>query len=1041
MKHLKKILVAFTILALLVSSAVLVITAAGGSIEELEKQHERVETFDNLDGKTGQLARVYAYMAENPIDPATEGYAELVAEIHATSVDLANQLTALIGDTADPATSIQNLEALNAVFAHLESCPPADDTPGYQELAALLEQKNAEIIGALFEYTKVAPTEAKKQDTFVRIYNQFEYKPLDKDLYADLFKQCAEGAKALAQISLDKFNANLAGDADTTEKYFARVTSAGVLDYFLSNVDISKAEGAAAFLEAANEAIKQGKADKLAAQLALDSEANFDEYSWTDYRYNVTFDDGGSVNTINTNETNYSEIRTEKNGNKHYTLHYGSTASHLYTEPSIKTDEPGLVLNLDMKVSAGFFGCEFVAREPGIVMQTLFQIKGIAGSNNERTDEVYLEPANGASTAMDGSLNKVYGAIAPNVWFTLTITFDETERTGMVYVNYAPVLKITYHDTIKFGGLRIGKTSTDHEISIDNFDYYNGTSYRIFDKFEKMNDNQQFMYFVDYFTNEKYSATNRNAAYLKARELISTIPDSDEIASYKQRFADCNYEDEIKKPAMELNLKSIKELVALLPTSVTSENRFDVALQIEEIDEFIAKNNELINRADNSEGGYLDQVKIINAAKEAITRVINMENFVSTISKFYRATTKASMTKYATAAKAIYDLAGYADSVNVAYVENDVVVRDFEVILNGEEADPADKDNYLTAFEYYETFLDTIAVRARFENSKRIMDCLGYIVNMDGYEATEDFWGANVEYISKYVTIIRDVVSAGDYDTEYEGIDEALVLFADLDAFFYEALQQSHVAVFEQQLERFLETSSFIEKMGICTYLAGYLAENDIALYNPNLSDKVKAVVADEMATLETLIYVYETYSGELKLQEVDYANVLNQNTEYFINIVYAMDSVVTYKELRPYVTLASEYYYGMNVDSEEAKDAIEKYNGYLELVESIEADSADFVMIVEVIANIDEVSAEERASTLYEKLTEALALYPYVDENVEGVADAIAVFTAAVADYNANVNAVNADINDITKVSCAVRTGSVLFSALATIINIIKLG
>ena len=62
-----------------------------------------------------------------------------------------------------------------------------------------------------------------------------------------------------------------------------------------------------------------------------------------------------------------------------------------------------------------------------------------------------------------------------------------------------------------------------------------------------------------------------------------------------------------------------------------------------------------------------------------------------------------------------------------------------------------------------------------------------------------------------------------------------LVLFADLDAFFYEALQQSHVAVFEQQLERFLETSSFIEKMGICTYLAGYLAENDIALYNPNL--------------------------------------------------------------------------------------------------------------------------------------------------------------------------------------------------------------
>ena len=1068
MKHLKKILIALTILTLLVSAVAVVISAEDGNLAELQKQYDWVdEKYSDAKGKSEQLTRAFNYLTEKPIDPATEGFAELLAKMQVKSVEIALALR-YEPMKGDPLTSITCIER---VYDHLKKCPPAEDTEGYAALIELLAEDTATVAADVHSIAAGGSVSAMKSRNYLAtLFAHLANRPLDETKYGEVVNQCKEDAFAAALVIYDEYEANAAGDADTDQKYLNRYNSAGTLYYFLNQVVLPDTDEAKTLVNNASAAYKATLNEKQQRLELLDSQADFASYDLTEYHQIINLEEGKSFSAINPNATNYGEVRTDPvTGNKYFTLVQGAESSHLYVEPQNKTDELGLVHSVDMMFGDNFYGCEFVTREPSVGMGSLFQF-----IDEDRSGDIGLRTST-CGVHLPGNANDLKGLVTPNVWFNLSVTFDYNERVGSVYVNYVKVLELNYTQ-YKFTGFRIGKSGTNQQISLDNYEVYQGTDVRIWDKFEKMNDEQKFMFYVDYFTvteeedASRFSPTNRSNAYLKARELMSTIPDTDAVMPYKELFLSCNYEDDIRKPAMADNLKLIKAMVAELPaiTTITSATRGAVALQLDEIDAFIDKNNELINKADNSEGGYLEQVAILDSARDAIARVISAEKFITAVNKFKRATSYASMSKHAATAAAIWADAGYGfeedgtPNANIAFVQADPVITEFETTqLNPEEVLPED---YKTVFEYYLEFAATIAERVKFENSKRIIDCIAYITALEGYEATEEFWAENIDYISKYVTIIRDLIYSrnvavvNNYDLNYTGIQMALNTFYQLDAYCYEALQQQHIDVISTQLENFVSTDSFIEKNGICTYLKAYIAENELAVYlvwdeenktfetvyNNDIVDSVYAEIVDEVAELENLLYVYTLYNSELTAQEADYAAVLSANTRYFIDTVKVLTSVVSYADKREILNTATLYYYGMNVDSDEAKAAIAIYNEILEDVEDDEAVAVEFLECIDKIYELseeEELTASEIKNATYLLLVEGLRVRQFVDAEIVNAAtgyDVIADFDGGVAAYNEYVAKINSDVENVNGFTCAVRTNSVLYSALAVIANIV---
>ena len=450
MKHLKKILIALTILTLLVSAAVVVISAEEGTVGDLRTLYERVANYSDGKGKSEQLARAYAYLDEKPIAPDAEGYAELLAEMQAKSVEVAELLyTAVV--TGDPEGSFKNL---NAVYAHFEKCPPAEDTPGYAEMLDKLMKDNAAIIQDSYNLAVSAATPVMKARVYLTsLFEQLTYKPLDEEVeeYATLLAQCKAAALAAADVIYGEYLANEAGDADTDAKYLARYNAAGTLKHFLSQVVLPDTDEAKAMTQNSVAAYKVVMAEKQARLEALDSVADFGSYDLTEYRQIINLEEGKSFNAINPNATNYGEVRTDpETGNKYFTLVQGSESSHLYVEPQNKTDELGLVHNVDMMFSDNFFGCEFVTREPSIGMGALFQF-----IDEDRSGDIGLRTS-ACGVHLAGNSNDLKGLVTPNVWFTLSVTFDYNERTGSVYVNYVKVMDINYTQ-YKFTGFRIGK--------------------------------------------------------------------------------------------------------------------------------------------------------------------------------------------------------------------------------------------------------------------------------------------------------------------------------------------------------------------------------------------------------------------------------------------------------------------------------------------------------------------------------------------------------------------------------------------------------
>ena len=1079
MKNLKKILIALAVVALLVSSFALIVGAEGEYSGELKKLYNNYAAVDSTASATAQAAALgtaYNYLLGNTFDPEatyevtvgegddaekiTYTYADIVALMDAASVSVGELLYA----NAEAATTADaRMSATSALLTHIAACPATEGTAGYAELVAKAAAKNSAVVAEQYELAAAAETSAGAQKILVALSEHTAKYPLDATADAALIASiqtlaceiAAELYTAWTDIPTEHVDAGAepdgkcdvcagAMDSSTSAHYFKRYNDIYSAKYFIAKVGLLVNGSAVAGLTGENKtavdnvinASKIMDAERTAKQIALDEQAAFSEYDFGK-PYLVVDCESTLMSNHNGNADCYASAATDVFGNRYHNFHYGSPSVHLYTEPQVGTKNAyqlGMVMDWDMIFDSNFAGTEFVCREPSVGMVTIMTI-----TSSSRDGVFTIKNNTSNNTNFKVEPVSVTGVMAPNVWTHFTLTYDDVTRTGKLYVNYEYVCDIGYSSIYKFVGLRLGRNIADQEIGYDNFAAMNGTQYRIWDKFSSMTSAEQFNYYVNYFINDENPSLSRNAAYNKAKLLYSSVKSDDACEAAVALYNNCNYDEEIKKPAMKENLGILSGMVdELLAMQINSDTTAAVNGAIDDINTFVSVNGELINKGDTTEGGYQSLMIKVNTVKADLVKVENVTAFVSALSKFERATTLASMSKYAEAAQAVYVLAAYDVPENVAFVANDPLVLSFEASINGEDVLP-DDEAYITLFEYYETVAEKIAFRSLYENAKRIISCMNFVTSMEGYEATPEFWAANAEYISCYVNIARDVIISGNYDTTVEGIDEAVATFRALDVSFYELLQQQHVAFLEEQLAKYVATEIYIDKVGVCSVVAQYLAENDIAVYNTGMTDEVAAAVADEIAALEALIIKYNVYNDELVAQKDDYDAVLAQNTQYFVNTVNHMDTVLTYAELKPMFDKATGYYYSIDVDSEEAAAAADKYIAYREQLEAWETNGAIFIGYVDGLAAAKALSGFEREDAIYEVLVNCIDYVDLVDESVKGVKNAMTAYETALAEYNAELEIVNSDINESAKITCAVRTRSISNIVLAIVSKIFE--
>ena len=949
------------------------------------------------------LKKVYTQLAARPVDPAIEGYADFELGYNTLSVQLAESFVeamatareAWIANTEDATntaayrTQLQT-SGLPKLLVHLEDCPV--DTEKYADLKARLDALDVRV--DLFEV-----------DRFSFLLVDYENLDLTDVANPETTKQTY-----LAKIQVLLADAVIAEDTEGYAEFLAKYTVEKKL---------------------ADDAME-------ARRLALDKQNSFTQYELTEHMSSNDFSTTpwNVVHSANTPYT-FGELRSDPNDPGHDSYMSVVNYSPLYTPapytycsyPSVTN---GLVVQYDCML-AGEQGKHFqkmtVNFRNGSASGLPFpQLFGFA--YDSKNDSITL--TNGAK---EGTIADA-GKVIPNVaaegqWFNVIITFDYETATGKFYVNYEYMFDL-YYDVLSGdkAELRFQANFTNQSVNYDNYITYVGTSYRDVNKM-KISQEEQFLLYCDYFLDETVVPKVRNEAFVSARGLVSYIESlyegkaegelTETELEYKRLvgiIAEYNYEEEIVIPAKEANLEQIRKLVKkITDTEMISSNIKILNDAVKGVEAFIAANNDFIDKAHPD---YIDAIRTVTQVKEDIIKCENVIVFAKALTQFTRATTYASMEKRKITADEIYALSKYHVEANRDFVAEDPVIVALEKLINGSVE--KGQEGFVSAFEYYNNIPDTMAAQKKVENSKRVLDCIGFVDAIVAGEYNEEVYAANSEQLSFYMDIIRNIVSSDNYNPEADGIADAIAKFELIDEYFYKVLQDTHKKIISEQLAIFVESDTYIEKVGICTYLDKYFAENDIDMTDPEFVEYQ---------------YYLGIYKAELEAIKEMYADQVEENTYYFIAAVKKMDSVSTYADLKPLYEEALQYYYGMNVDSEDAKAAIAKFNDYEEKINLV-AESSRLFADKAFFISLAQSSKDQDA--IYNAIMDAMLYYQYTDATYSStMQDSIDSYLEALEAYNAGADVINSEIEVVSGVVCSVRTNKISAVILAVINQFIK--
>ena len=611
--------------------------------------------------------------------------------------------------------------------------------------------------------------------------------------------------------------------------------------------------------------------------------------------------------------------------------------------------------------------------------------------------------------------------VVPGQWMHVGIALDFEARTMELYIDYVSLGKkampiAATAGAANFTNLRLNPSKAGAAVSYDNFKMYGGSTYRTLGK--TMTAEEEFNNSVAAMLDTNATVVARTRSYYAALALRGLV--GDESAEQKVLF-DAFDPTEIISLANDAALAELRALAAELDIAkMTTADKDKANATVEKINAYIETNRQVLDQT-NEELHEISKLAIEVAEKNAW--LSNLVTAVEHLGRFHRATTVASIMKHYNLFKTYYDACELYKPENMAQAESDPVCQKF---VTNVAADTSVTDILEeVTFEGYCTVYipGRMLIHNYYENALKIMDCVSFVkalvADESTFESTEAYYTEliakareNYDYSETYLSIIRQIVKAGAYDDTVEGVAEALAVYEALDAEFAEIIKSTHYAVIKAELERYNKSNSYIEKAGICVYLENFIAENNV-----DLTD-------EEGIQYATIL---EIYKAELPTYKEDYEAVLNANTEAFIAIVKKMESYVTYKDIKPlYDEAMNNYYYSMNVDSDEARAAVETFVKYQDMINEWETAGAMF------LGYVSELKSARRQSQKFRALVNCMNYVDSITEDMQGIAAALKTYTDTLAAYNAEINVVNSELAEVSDAVCSLRTHTVSATILA---------
>ena len=766
-------------------------------------------------------------------------------------------------------------------------------------------------------------------------------------------------------------------------------------------------------------------------QKLADSNADLDEYNIARQSY-YTHEDGKLCATsLSSNGDKKGTILIkEQNGNKYAEFAARSNSNRPYLQINNLDYSKGIILDIDLMSYEGLDVHIFF--QDSSIMTTAVQFSEgqlqytFKELSNSRDDEGFPLYQQGVDAPI---------TVAPGEWVHITIVVDVEAEEMELLVDYVslgrkPIIAANYSTKVddhpgKFGILRFQHNNKGfYTTCFDNFQIYGGTSYRIVDKFEKMNDAERFNTYVDYAVSDKYSDVNRLYAYYAAENLLSAAGAGCEEHKAKLESLDIS---KIKQSAHKVHIENLQTMIADIDAaSMNTSNLSAMAEYIDAAESYIEANRQSI---DKSSEEFVAINSVLIAAVEKRVWLENLSDYIAVLSRFHRAGSLAALTKHLEDVRAAYALCGLDDEQVAALAAADPKVVDF-VAKMAKDASVINLVTSVTFISYYTEYIPArMYSQLCYENSKKILDCMefinGFVENKN--ELSYDEYRAELlriaaeekEKVEPYVTAIRKIVNEGAYDITLDGFDDAINGYNVLNDIFLEALQTKHFAVIKSNLDRYTATDSYIEKAGICTFIENYINNNEV----------------DMTSTLGVqYMYTLELYKAALEGYIRDYEAILEANTVAFIGTVQKMEAYDSYTELKPlYEEAISNYYYSMNADSEEARAAMQKFAVFEGMIKEWEESSAMFIGYSETLASA------RRQSHKFRALVNCTNYLDGIDVGVEGVSEALETYVAALEEYIEYIEPINNEISECTDVMLALGTNSVPSTVLAVIKNIIS--
>ena len=1068
MKNLRKFLIVFVVVALLVCGAVITgVSASTEYVGDLATANQLLDEVYNqsaLEDKVIAMTSVAEYVNDAPIDPSADGYAAFTARYDAAILDIMTGLLDQVDAAPDKADKANKLEAL---YRHAEVVrvydPSLKDsaqaptvyaqllTRTYDTVCAVATEMCSSISGTTSSLKERG--DAFMEHPFDIAAQEFiaEYEPFATNMskLQSLVETCVvdtalmtnpDAYRALT-ASIDSLElAEL--EALTVVYYTVEYTTSTlplvytnraadrVNAYKRTHQIASSTSGYNSVMSKVN-AVNADLAARTAAQKdAIEKDAPVSEYDYKgllshdmeDKRFPYQFHHSNSTSQGAGNLTFMEIVDDDPYLSNYLLLEMGLAKGEDGNQAQSGADAAYFEFYNVMPDAKNGLVFEFDLMSHGDFKSLTIQCVENSTLDNSRCFGQFLIIKDNWVLTGQGQERLAENVFTPGEWTHFTLIWAPDGGNGTpavtVYIDYewvgkwwsAPALSGGVKKPYMLTCMRLNPGSTHTTVGFDNFEIYPGTSYRVRDRLTNMTTAEKFAFYVDTFTDSERSIDNRSYALTQAEKLYDSVKNDASVASYVEIYNNFDKEVEIIIPARDITYAELKTMVDALiydakdPTKrdpVTTENLAKKSEDLKTIETFMSEKAAFILP---SEARIVALRSEIDATKLNIERLTDVKELIYALQRFDRAATLSAMKNHKELVEIWYETCAFVEEANYLLAKTDPIVETFEGKVG------------MTVPEYYASMQNRLDTREKLENSKRVVECMGYVTGMEGYEDTEEFWTTNYEYINTYVLIVRDVVHSGIYDASYEGFAEARAQLDVLDAYFYVLLLREQAAHMQAQLDKYPQTDSYIERLGICTYVRNYIINNNI--------DKTHEIIKP----VEQLLVVYE---NEVKSQEGPYTETVAQNTQYFISIINKMGAKLEYKDLKPLYEEALGYFYSMNIDSAEAQAAIAKFYAYQADIKSAEENSALF------IAYTKQLKKATKARDIYPILVSCSAYLEGIEEDIEGVSAALTLYNEKLAAYNESISGVNGDIDEAASVVCSVRSITVHEAVLAVLKSI----